>query len=197
MTIGCYMKYNMTEQYARGEEKPIAEFNELNDAKNFMAKKSSNDEDEGKKVIYRLYDDTNLLHQLNRDNIITANAGYADGNSDFYTMSAFACKVMFQLVNTTERQSIANFNDKDDARLFVISKCGADGTIFDNDLFFIYQGDSLIDTLNKIIICHRNKKSEGSSGKEQGATFRPSPLSTRPIPPGGPTDCWIENEDDK
>ena len=125
----------MTEQYARGEEKPIAEFNELNDAKNFMAKKSSNDEDEGKKVIYRLYDDTNLLHQLNRDNIITANAKYADGNSDFYTMSAFACKVMFQLVNTTERQSIAKFDDKDDARLFVISKCGADGTIFDNDLF--------------------------------------------------------------
>ena len=191
------MQYKMTEQYARSEEKLIAEFNELNDATNFMKKKSSNDEDEGKKVIYRLYDDSALLHQLNPDNIITANAGYADGNRDFDMMPPFSCKVMFQLVDTTERKSVANFNDKNDARLFVISKCGADHTISDNDLFFIYQGNSLIDTLNKIIIGHRNKKSEGSSGKEKGATFRPSPLSTRPIPPGGPTDCWVENEEDK
>lgn len=197
MTIGCYMKYNMTQQYARSEEKPIAGFNELNDATNFMAKKSSNEEDKGKKVIYRLYDDTALLNQLNPDNIVTVNAGYEDGNRDFDTMSPLSCKVKFQLVNTTERKSIANFNDKDDARLFVITKCASDHTISDNDLFFIYQDNTLIDTLNKIIIGHRNKISEGSRGQEKGATFRPSPLSTRPIPPGGPADCWVENEDDK
>jgi len=199
MTIGCYMKYNLTKQYSRGEEKPIASFNELNDAINFMAKKSSNDEGEGKKAIYRLYDDTDLLQQLNCDSIITSNAAYADGNHDFDTMPPFACKVMFQLVDTTERKSIANFNDKNDAKLFVISKCGADHTISDNDLFFIHQNNNLIDTLNKIIIGHQNKKSEGSSssGKEKGATFRPSPLPTRPTPTGGPTDCWVENEDDK
>ena len=197
MTIGCYMKYNMTQQYARSEEKPIAGFNELNDATNFMTKKSSSDEDEGKKVIYRLYDDSALLNQLNPDNIITVNAGYEDGNRDFDTMSPLSCKVKFQLVNTTERKSIANFNDKDDARLFVISKCASDHTISDSDLFFIYQDNTLIDTLNKITIGHRNKISEGSRGQGKGATFRPSPLSTRPIPPGGPTDCWVENEDDK
>lgn len=191
------MQYKITEQYSRSEEKPIAEFNELNDATNFMTKKLSNDEEEGKKVIYRLYDDSALLHQRNPDNIITANSGYADGNRDFDTMPPFSYKVMFQLSDTTERKSVANFNDKNDARLFVISKCGFDHTISDNDLFFIYQGNSLIDTLNKIIIGHRNKKSEGSSGQEKGATFRPSPLSTRPIPPGGPTDCWVENEEDK
>ena len=192
------MKYKMTEQYARGEEKPIAEFNELNDATDFMAKKSSNDEDEGKKIIYRLYDDSDLLHQLNPDNIITANSGYADGNRDFDTMPPFSCKVMFQLVDTTERKSVANFNNKNDARLFVISKCGADHTISDNDLFFIYQDNSLIDTLNKIIIGHRNKKSEGSSrGKEKGATFRPTPLSIRLMPPGAPTSSSLDDEDDK
>lgn len=191
------MKYNLTEQYARGEEKPIASFNELNDATNFMAKKSSIDEGEGKKVIYRLYDDNDLLQQFNRDNIIIANAAYAYGNRDFDTMPSFACKVMFQLVDTTARKSIANFNDKNDAKLFVISKCGVDHTISDNDLFFIYQSNSLIDTLNKIIISNQNKKSEGSSSKEKGASFCPSPLPTRPIPPGCPADCWVENEDDK
>jgi hypothetical protein len=199
MAIGGYMTYNMTEQYARGEEKPIASFNELNDATNFMAKKSSIDEGERKKAIYRLYDDTDLLQQLNRDGIITSNAAYADGNRDFDTMPPFACKVMFQLVDTTERKSIASFNDKNNAKLFVINKCGVDHPTSDNDLFFIYQNNNLIDTLNKIIIGHQKKKTEGSSssGKEKGATFRPSPLPTRPVPPGGPTDCWDENEDDK
>lgn len=199
MAIGGYMTYNLTEQYARGEEKPIASLNELNDATNFIEKKLSTDENEGKKVIYRLYDDNDLLQQLNHDNIITSNAVFADGNRDFETMTPFACKVMFQLVDTTERKSIAGFNDKNNAKLFIISKCGADHTISDNDLFFIYQNNNLIDTLNKIIISHQNKKSEasGSGGKDKGATFRPTPLPTRPTPTGGPTDCWVENEDDK
>ncbi len=50
------MNFKITEHYARGEEKLIAEFNELNDARFFMTQQSSDDE-ERKKVIYGLYDD--------------------------------------------------------------------------------------------------------------------------------------------
>ena len=36
--LGCHMNYKITEHYARGEEKPIAEFNDLNEAIRLDAK---------------------------------------------------------------------------------------------------------------------------------------------------------------
>lgn len=190
------MNYKITKHYARGEEQLIAEFNELNEAKLFIIKKSSTDELERKKVIYRLYDEQELLHELNQENISITRAKYAEGNSDFNNAAPFIFQVMIQNMGSLERKTIAQFNDKNDANLFIVCKFEDDHTTLDNDLFLIFKGKILIDTVNKTIIANRKKESSGSSGNEKGATYKLSPLSTRPTPGGGPADYWVKNEDE-
>ena len=107
----------------------------------------------------------------------------------------FIYTVMMKSMNDLHRRPIASFDDKNDAYLFVESKCENDNTINDNDLFFIFNDQQLIDTANRVIISHRKKKADGSNGTEKGAEFQPTPLQTRPTPPGGPRDCWVEKDD--
>ena len=190
------MNYKITEHYARGEEKLIAEFNELKEARFFITKKSSIDEPERKKVIYRLYDDQELLCELNRESISVTHAKYAEGNGDFNNATPFIFQVMIKTMDSLERKAIAQFNDKNDAILFVVSLCEADDVLHGNDLFLIFKDQVLIDTLNTAVIANRKKESGGSSGNEIGSTYKLSPLSTRPTPGGGPADYWVKNEDD-
>ncbi|MDP3269630.1 hypothetical protein [Legionella rowbothamii] len=190
------MNFKITEHYARGEEKLIAEFNELNDAKFFMTKKSSINDVERKKVIYRLYDDHELLHELNNENISITHAKYAEGNGDFNNAAPFIFQVMIKTLDSLERKTIAQFNDKNDAILFVACKFENDNTMHDNDLLLIFKDKISIDTVNKTIIANRKNESSGSSGNEKGSTYKLSPLSTRPTPGGGPADYWVKNEDE-
>lgn len=190
------MNFKITEHYARGEEKLIAECDELNDAKFFMSEKSSIDDMERKKVIYRLYDDHELLHELNKENISITHAKYAEGNGDFNNAAPFIFQVMIKTMDSLERKTIAQFNDKNDAYLFVVCKFEHDNTIHDNDLLLILKDKILIDTANKTIIANRKKESSGSSGNEKGSTYKLSPLSTRPTPGGGHADYWVKNEDE-
>ncbi|TAL59901.1 MAG: hypothetical protein EPN84_10375 [Legionella sp.] len=187
------MNYYLTEHYARGEEKPIAAFIELGDAQLCMEKKSSTDVEEGKKVIYRLYNDHELLHQLNVENISTSHANYAEGNGDFNS-DTFTFQIMMRTINSLEQKSVAQFNHEHDAYLFIASKFEEDTTINENDLFLLFKNNSLIDTLNKTIIENRNKESSRTNQKE--ATYKLSPLSTRPTPGGGPADYWVKDEDE-
>ena len=192
------MKYKITEQYARSEEKLIAEFSELNDTRIFVSKKSAHAEVERKKLIYRIYGDSELLQEINKDNISVSSAHYAEGNRDIENAVGFHFNVMIKAMDSEEKKSIANFSKKNDANLFIVSKCEVDNTVRDNVLFFIYKDRDLIDTLSKIICSHRNKESAGSKGNEKGAIFRPTPMPTRPTPPGGPSDYWVdEDSDDK
>lgn len=188
------MHYKVTEHYARGEEKLIAEFNELNEARLFMTKKSAVDEEARKKIIYRIYNDQELLHELNKENISTTYANYAEGNGDFNNAAPFIFQVMAKTMTSLEKKIIAQFNDKNDATLFILGKIKADKTIHDNDLFFIFKDKILIDTVNKTIAANREKESSRSSGNEKSRTL--SPLPTRPTPGGGPADYWVEKRDD-
>ncbi len=190
------MDYIITEHYARGEEKPIAAFNELNEAKLFMTKKSAIDEKEKKQVIYRLYEDDELLQELNKENISTTHAKYAEGNGDFNNTPPFIFQVMIKTTDSLERKKIAQFDDKNDAYLFIVSKYEAVNTIHENDLFFIFKDKVSIDTINKTIFANRKTESGGSSSNEQGSTYKLSPLSMRPTPGGGPPDYWVKKEDD-
>ena len=190
------MNYKVTAQYPRGEEKLIAEFCTSHDATLFLTKKISDDQQHAKKRIYRLYGDSELLREFNEENISVASAQYAEGDSDFINQPPFIFTVTTQTINDSERKNIANFNDDNDANLFIIGKCETDNTVNDNDLFCIFKDRILIKTLNKIIIANQKIESEGSQGKQSGATFHPSPTPTRPTPPGGPSDCWVEKDDD-
>ncbi|WP_454781809.1 hypothetical protein [Legionella sp. WA2022007384] len=59
------MQYKITEQFARGEEKVIAEFSDLGDTRIFIAKKLALPDLEKQKIIFRLYDDSDLLQEFN------------------------------------------------------------------------------------------------------------------------------------
>lgn len=189
------MRYKITEQFARGEEKVIADFSELNDTHIFLAKKSANADLEKQKIIFRLYDNSDLLHEINRETISVAHANYAEGNGDLYLVQ-LPFHVMFKGQDVLEKREIANFNDKNDANLFIISKCESDESIQDNDLFFLFKEQNLIDTLTRIINTHRGKEAMRTTKNEKGAKFHPTPMSRRPTPPGGPSDCWVEEEVD-
>ncbi|KTD76584.1 hypothetical protein [Legionella waltersii] len=185
------MNYIVTQQYARGEEKPIAAFNDLNEAMLFLTKKSSKDDEESKKIIYRLFDDQGLRFELNEENISISNAKYADANGDFTYPIPFIFQVMIQTNLGSERTMVAQFNDVNDAKLFVLCQFEFNKTIHDNDLFLIFKGKVLIDSANKTIIANRKKESSGT-----GSNYTLSPLSTRPTPGGGPADYWVENRED-
>ncbi|KTC83537.1 hypothetical protein [Legionella cincinnatiensis] len=189
------MRYKVSEQFARGEEKAIAEFRELSDAKIFIAQKQENTRIEKQKIIFRLYDDSDLLHEFNENNSSVAYAKYADGNGDLNIIK-FPYHVMIKAQHATDKKCIANFIHKINANLFVISKCDSDDQLNENDLFFIFKEQNLIDTLNKIICTHRKIESDRSNDNEKGAKFHPTPLPKRPRPPGGPSDCWIEENNE-
>ncbi|KTD09121.1 hypothetical protein Lgra_2356 [Legionella gratiana] len=189
------MRYKVSEQFARGEEKAIAEFKELNDAKIFIAQKQEDTRIEKQKIIFRLYDDFDLLHEFNEDNISVSYAKYADGNGELNIIK-FPFHVMIKAQHATDKKCIANFNHRINANLFVISKCNLDDLLNENDLFFIFKDQNLIDTLNKIICTHRKTESSRMQRTEKGAKFHPTPLPTRPIPTGGPSDCWIEENNE-
>ena len=190
------MNYKITEQYARGEENPIAEFGELENAKLFITRKSTINDEQEKQIIYRLYDDSELLQEINIKKISIAYAKYAEGDCDIQNSARFSFTVKIQTAPSLERKNIASFNDKNNAELFIIGKCEADETVDSNSLFLIFKDRLLMDTLSKPLLANRKKATDGSSGSDKGSTFRPTPLSTRPTPPGGPSDYWVNNEDE-
>lgn len=189
------MHYMVTLHYARGEEKWIASFDSTNEARLFLSKKSSIDEEEGKKVIYRLYGDQELLQEWNKDNISVTCALYADGNADFDNVPPGVFKVMKNSVNPLQKTPMAQFYAQNDAMLFIVSAFEAENDPYANDVFFIFKGNLLMHTVNKSILEKRKKGSVSASDKEKGSTYQISPLSTRPTPGGGPPDYWVEKED--
>lgn len=188
------MNYKITEQYSRGEEKVIAAFAELHDARFFIITKSSIDDEERKKIIYRIYDDCDLLHEVNTASISTGYSKYAEGNGDLNNTAPFIFQVRIGTADSLERTEIAQFHIKTDANLFITSKFETDNIVPDNAVFLIYTGQVLIDTLNKTII--EKRKSGGVDGNEKGSRVTLSPLSTRPAPGGGPADYWVEKNDE-
>ncbi|CEG57749.1 hypothetical protein [Legionella fallonii] len=191
------MQYRVTEHYARGEEKLIAEFSELPDTKIFTAEKLALAAIDRKKLIYRIYDDAELLHEFNEQQISIAYANYADGHADISQVVSFPFSVMLKTKEATEKRNIANFNDKEDVYLFVFSKCKSDNIVQDSDLFFITKdGQYLLDTLNKVICASRQKQSSSDSTDDKGERFSPTALPSRPKPPGEPGDYWIEDNSD-
>ncbi|EKD54246.1 MAG: hypothetical protein ACD_60C00105G0004 [uncultured bacterium] len=58
------MLYKITKQYARGTDIPVAEFNDMNDAKLFVSAKQEEDAKLRVKVTYRLFEGLDLLQEF-------------------------------------------------------------------------------------------------------------------------------------
>ncbi len=186
------MNYKMTEQYARGEEKVFAEFQSLLDITIFMAKKLHQDDEQGHELIYRLYDDSELLREFNKKNISVGYAQFAEGNCDFTNKARLFFNVLIKSAHSLEREPIANFYDEQDAYLFIVGKCDVDDTIHDNDLFMVLKNNVLFSTLSRVLLSNQKKGGVGSTEGSKGTVFRPTPMPMRPVPPGFPHDYWDE-----
>lgn len=98
------MNYRVTEHYARGNELFIAEFDQLNDANIFLTKKVLLDEADHKKIMYRLYHDTQLIRVSNKENIATTYAQYAEEDADITMTSALQFSVTTQIQNAPQHK---------------------------------------------------------------------------------------------
>lgn len=186
------MNFRVTKQYSRAKELLICEFNALTDANIFVTEKLFDDTEKNIELIYRLYDDALLIKEVNLGNISVTFAQYAEGNVDISHLTQFNIRVMFQPEGRTGRINIANFNSDQDAYLFVVGKCRADATVSDYDLFIIFKDKCIIDTLNRIILANRKRKSPSFAERELSTIFYPNPLQMTLKPPGFPKDHWVE-----
>ncbi|MDP1602792.1 MAG: hypothetical protein Q8M03_05955 [Legionella sp.] len=184
------MKYKVTKHYIKTKENLIAAFSDFNDAKIFIAKKITQDEVNRTKVLYRIYDDNELAQEFSKD----THEFNEPEDAETYSNAHFAFQVKRQALNSLERIPIACFNDKKDANLFVTGKCSTEDESDPGAIFLIFNAQVLCETINKTILENHSLKDSEASGKATGATL--SPLSTRPVPPGGPGNYWVEKSED-
>ncbi len=186
------MKYKITKQYARDSEHPLAEFSEHQDAIFFIERKVLSDDERSLKLIYRLFDSDKLLKEFNKEKITSViSAGqYASGDRDL-PISLGPFKVS---KDNSAVHAIAGFSDLEDAELFAEDKLTQESEL---TTYYIFNKEILLSQLNQRIKT-RAMAEEGSQGKGQAASFRPTPLNTSPRPPGTPAK-WMrdEKEDEK
>lgn len=188
------MNYTITEQYAKGEERILAEFDEWRDASLFITKKAAKNEEEKKKALYRLYHEDDLVQELNKESISTGFARYAEGNGDLDNPSLFSFQVLLIREDLT-RTLTAQFINRKDCLWFITIKFKEEGSLLDNETFLIMKDQILFDTINKSIIKHWEEQSDSSRTGDNSSAYKLSPLSTRPTPQGGPADYWVKNDD--
>lgn len=184
------MKYKVTKHYLKTKDVLIAAFSALNDAEIFIAQKLTHDEINRTKTLYRIYDDNELVAEFNNETQLFTEPE----DAETYSNAQFSFNVTIQVTNSLERITIAYFNDEADANLFVIDKCSREDKSDSGDTFLIFKDQVLFATLNRYLIDNKALKSSGIAGNSTGVTL--SPLSRRPIPPGGPSDYWVEKNDD-
>ena len=184
------MKYNVTKHYLKTKEGLIAAFSDLNDAQIFVAIKQTHDEINRNKVLYRIYDENELVQEFKNE--IQSLTDPEDAET--YSNAQFSFTVKIQSAKSLERIIVACFNDKEDANLFVSNKCSREDTADSGQTFLIFKDQILFATLNRNIMDKKALTDLDISGKGTGATL--SPLSRRPTPSGGPGDYWVDNNDD-
>jgi hypothetical protein len=181
------MKYKITAQYAKDEEKPLAAFCEYNDANFFLERKFLADEERGLILIYRLFENQKLLKEFNKEKITSRinAAQYAEGDRDLpdplgpYKISK----------DNLTAHALASFTNLKDAELYIEDKLTHTKEI---TTYYIFDKEVLITQMNQRIK-KQSIPDESTQGKGQTASFRPTPLNTSPRPPGTPP-MWIKDD---
>jgi hypothetical protein len=187
------MRYKTTRQYARGEEVLVAAFCDLEDLALFLDQKSATTKVDHQSLVFRVYEDMDLIHELNPDQLTTAHARYADGSA-FLDIVSLPFKVLVKREPSSMHQALACFQDKDDATLFIASKC-EDEQVGGSELFLLMKGPNLMETSNKAI--HAHQKLSAEKPQKQESKFRIRPMQKGLKPQGSPGDFWIEEDEDE
>ena len=75
------MLYKVTKQYARGTDAPMAEFNDINDAKIFIFARLAEDAKLKVKVTYRLFEGVEMLEEFSESQASVSGVSQASGSS--------------------------------------------------------------------------------------------------------------------
>lgn len=183
------MKYQITQQFIRDEEKAIAEFHEQADAEQFIVGKSKLDQDQSMTLIYRLYIKQRLACEYNKDQIKTpiSEARFAENIHELPYVLDYRYKVR---LSQPSPMTLATFNTQNDAELFLQSKCQTDSV----HNYQLFDHKTLIDTWQADCVSAES----GSNTSSNAISFSPTPLNMKPFPPGTPPP-WVKDveEDDE
>lgn len=177
------MKYQVTQQFIRDEEKLVAEFHDPTDAEQFIHGKTQLDHDNSMVLVYRLYVKQRLSREYNKDKIKTpiSTARYAEGSHELPDHPGYTFKVRLETPATT---TLAAFQNKTDAELFLQAKSQMDGGVD----YHLYENQTQIGTWN----AERLQSESGSNGSSNAIAFSPTPLNMKPFPPGTPPP-WVSD----
>ena len=193
------MQYKMTKQYARDMETPLAEFGNLSDAELFINTKSALDKSKYLKLIYRLYENDNLLREYNKEtmNAPFARAQYAQSDLDLPRNFAGPFSILNQNNVNNADAIIAKFCNIDDAKIFIevqITTNNASEKI--SGAYFIFKDAQLIEKIDRNSIdSQQSSSSQETQEQQKKSAFRPTPLTTSLRL--GPSKWTANEEDDK
>lgn len=184
------MKYKITKQYANDTEKLLAAFNNIKDANFFLERKIIFDNEKNIKLIYRLFNDQQLLKEFNKEKInsVIRTAEYADDGMYLPELSGpFTVSK-----DNTASHAYATFIELNDAELFVEDNLThADTTT----TYYLFKNGTIISEVNKYIKKLSESQSDTAKGTGQSASFNPTPFNTTPQPSGMPR-AWLKDEKD-
>lgn len=193
------MQYKITKQYSRDDELPLAEFHNLEDAQLFIDKKSAIDEKHYIKLIYRIYDPNKLLFEFNKEKINgpIKKGLYADQERDLPISFMNAFKIIIKPYPENKKNILAEFNNINDAKIFIEAKLVLDSSMNVNITYGIFNQALFAEEWSQNTVNVIQKQNQESQGKKRAASFRPSPFSTIPQPPGSPPRWIIDEDEDK
>ncbi len=178
------MQFQVTRQYAREKELPLAEFAYRAHAVAFISGQADEDLRENFVRIYRLYENGQLTQEynLNHLDITCGRAQFASGDADLPEPFAEPFRAL------KEQSVIAKFIGIETARWFLRH-------IFKNDpaTYFIFNGRQFIEKVTPESIEREGQAAAQKQRVEKKARFRPAPFMT-PLRMG-PTN-WVRDEDD-
>ena len=191
------MRYKITNQYRKDQERLCAAFETLSDAKIFLEMKIASDNEKSIIVIYRVYDHDQLLGEINKEKMSTpiARAQYAQGDIDLPISFTSGFHVKLHCESKTEDEIIAKFFHLDDARIFMMIKLKADREANKkHNSYLLFDEKQCIEKMDQGLLDAEQASSQNNQNKKS-ISFKPTPLAmTLRL---GPHEWLIDDEDDK
>ena len=177
------MPYQITQQYTQDDEKFIAEFRLLKDAKAYIQAKLETNLQLKLNIIYRLFDNRQCIKEFNKEKVgaLLQPAYYAEGTR----LLPLTLPSAFEIDQWEDSTSaLAAFQSLSDAKDFAMKKVTEDSLLNVNHTYRLMKDKVVVEVFNQTNI--EANQSSGESGKASAISFRPTPLNTSPRPPGTP-----------
>jgi hypothetical protein len=187
------MQCKVTRQYARDKEILLAEFNELNHAKQFIQIKLSTDAQFNVAAIYRLFDSGKLVEEVNRGKINVAGIPpqYFIKDEIQYESLEHELQVFAQYLNKSPSKC-AEFADIKDARLYIEKCLVEDLTGHQKTVYRILKAQQFIEKFEPLKSTAQEKPVDTSTptGAGNKTTFHPTPFNVSK--PANNIPAWVK-----